>query len=115
MTDVYNHHLVNLTPHPVVVRALDGCLVEVPASGRVARVEYESRPLFQLRIGGRAVAVDRRRAQFVVELPVKQENTFFVVSRLVADHTQRADLLVPGPVERDSLGRPMFCRGLLTR
>ena len=97
--------VVNLTPHPIVVRLFDSVRGEefdlvFPPSGRVARVKAESWPLGYLAptpMGGVALVV---RSSFgeIEGLPEPEEGTLFLVSALVAQAAAKAgrlDVLAP--------------------
>lgn len=101
---------INLTPHMINVVDKEGKPVKnIPASGTVARCSQKEEIKEQL--GG----VDIYEMTFgeVIGLPVTVDNTFYIVSRLVAAaKPERKDLLVPGSLLRDSAGIPIGCVGL---
>jgi hypothetical protein len=104
--------IINLTPHTLNIVNKDGSvLVDVPASGEVARVatsrvqtgEVYGLPLFETRFGE------------VTGLPPASEGVLLVVSGLVAAHPDvrdRVDVYSPGELVRGPDGQPTGCRGL---
>ena len=59
------------------------------------------------------IALTRQTFGDVVDLPEPEKDVMLVVSRLVASAcTDRPDLLVPGPLVRDSKGKVIGCKGL---
>lgn len=101
--------LVNLTPHPIVLRSGE-VNVTVPPSGTVARVS--STPGQVLPIEGVPVPVHASPAWGALEgLPEPVPGTLFIVSALVAARcAHRGDVVCPGtgPADwavRDDAGR----------
>lgn len=103
-------HLINLTPHVINILSSDGeHLMDVPVSGTIARCSQSN-----VVVGSVAgIPITQQSFGEVVDLPEPQEDTFYIVSRLVAAACpERRDLLIPGPLVRDSEGRPCGCDGL---
>ena len=99
--------LVNLTPHPVVVR-WDSGEVSLPSEGLV-RVEEESENAGEVA----GVPVSFVRPGRLVGLPEPTPNTYYVVSRIVAQAAvERDDLLFPFGEIRDANGRIVAVAGL---
>jgi len=102
----------NLTPHAIRVCRPDGSLiVEIPPSGHVVRVKTE------LRRDGAIGPVWMWREAMVdlVDLPPPSPGIIYIVSKIVAVFARalgRSDLVVPGPLIRDSEGRVIGCVGL---
>lgn len=97
----------NLTPHLINIRG-DRTL-DLDTSGIVARCSQSNE------LVGRLAGISIKKQKFgkVVDLPDPQENTIYIVSRLVADACRdRNDLLIPGPVLRDENGKVIGCDGL---
>lgn len=86
-----NVNLVNLTPHPITIRTVDGSDVTVPPSGDVARVEVEycGRRNLYGETGANVQAV-RRRFGRVTGLPEPDGSRRFIVSSLVLEALARA-------------------------
>lgn len=102
--------LINLTPHCINIFSESGeHLLDVPVSGTIARCSQSN-----VVVGSVAgIPVTRQSFGDVVDLPEPHEDTFYIVSRLVAAACpERRDLLIPGPLVRDSEGRPCGCNGL---
>ena len=104
--------LVNLTPHTINVER-DGEIIAIPPSGQVARVVREesiSSPVM-------GFSVAKATLKEVAGLPQPQEGHWFVVSAMVAQATDRADLVCPdtGPgAIRDEKGHIVAVRGFVT-
>lgn len=99
--------LINLTPHTINIVG-EGSR-DVQPSGVVARCSQTNTQVFVVD----GIPVRRQVFGQVVDLPEPQSDTWFIVSRLVASACpQRHDLLIPGPLVRDSEGRPIGCDGL---
>jgi hypothetical protein len=104
-------NIINLTPHPINLRAADGSDTIIPASGTVARVT--STPGTATSVAGVPVPVYGRDSYGeVTGLPAPSEGTFLIVSALVGGAVAgtRDDVLVPGtgPADgaiRDDAGR----------
>lgn len=100
---------INLCPHPVDVVRKDGAIESFPKSGVVARCEqFET-------VVGEIDGIEITEQDFgpVKDLPAPQEDTVFIVSRIVADRCpNREDLLIPGPLLRDDDGNVIGCKGL---
>lgn len=103
--------IINLTPHPISVRAADGSMVDFPTSGIVPRRVEISEPAGQ--IDGFDLAIKGFGA--TTGLPAETEGTFLVVSELIArGNPARRDLLITGPAIRDENGRQTGCIGFCT-
>lgn len=123
--------IVNLTPHAIAVRSLQGNVKTFPASGIVARVSasYEEAdvihpPAEPAGDGGfnlESLAVFRQQFGQVENLPAPAAGTVYIVSALVlaALAGSRSDVLAPASghpgVVRDAKGQiasvPGFVRG----
>lgn len=107
--------IVNLTPHPIRLRAANGAETEVPPSGTVARVA--SRPAWDARaVPGLPVPVQGAPQWGTIEgLPAPRDGAVYLVSALVleavrASGAHRPDVMAPatGPQDgavRDDAGR----------
>lgn len=102
--------ILNLTPHVINVHTPDG-VVDIPTTGTVARLA-STPPEPCGEVAG--IPVVRMRTGDPVDLPEPVEGAFLVVSTMVrAACPDRTDLLSPGPLVRDSEGRPVGCDGLV--
>lgn len=95
---------INLTAH-TINEVTTGTVI--PASGRVARVkasttksrEHAGIPIYQSTFSE------------VEGLPEPQPDTIYIVSSLVLNATDRADVVAPGNLQRDEHGKPVGCVG----
>ena len=101
--------ITNMTPHDIVIVGENGNRT-IPTSGKVARVEAESRscgffdgiPLSSVKFGA------------VTGLPEYQPDTLLIVSAMVrAAVSDRPDLASPGELVRDAGGKVIGCRNLI--
>jgi hypothetical protein len=98
--------LVNLTPHSMRITTDEGSIVEVPASGVIARVKLARWVVGELDVEGSGIALCTATRLAAFDLAPPEEGTAFIVSRLVADSApERTDLLVPDDMLRDESGR----------
>jgi hypothetical protein len=113
MLEVFNYSFVNLTPHEIRVRGMDGAVSttdrRIPPSGNIARVSVDKQlsghinclPILESIVGS------------VVGLPEPVENTAYIVSMAVRTAVpNRKDVYSPGTLLRDSNGNPVGCIGL---
>lgn len=93
--------LVNLTPHPIVLRAPDGADHVVPTSGQVARTTATPGTLGT--VDGIPVPVASPTTYGeVVGLPGPQDGVYYIVSAIVGAAVRgRADVLCPGTGPND--------------
>lgn len=100
--------IINLTPHKVVIVGEDNFpIIEYPSQG-IARVSQLTEPVGTIN----NVPLFRVSLGDVENLPEPQENTFYIVSRMVAEALpHRKDLLIPTELVRDQEGRVIGCRG----
>ena len=102
--------IVNLTPHAVDIRRVDGTTITVPPSGQVARCA-ETRVPVESPLSG--VACTRAAFGAVEGLPAPTTGKIFIVSALVlAQCAGRGDVFAPGPAVRDENGKVVGCDGL---
>ena len=84
--------LVNLTPHPVRLFKPDGEWIEVPPSGKVARVVEEKEKVGEVD----GIPVYLVEYKEVRDLPEPQKDTVYLVSQLVLQCLSgRPDVLAP--------------------
>lgn len=106
--------VVNLTTHEVVVMP-DGATVTLrcPPSGGFARVDEQRDEVEPLdTIDGQAPVAVVSYRDTVVGLPSATPGTVYIVSRVTAAATNRADLYFPLDEIRDNAGRIVGCRRL---
>ena len=100
---------INLTPHDVCVFKEDGTSINFKATGEVARVKVKSKEIG--RIAG--IPVMKNFYSDVEGLPDPDEDTFYIVSKIVADAVPyRNDVLIPNDSVRDIDGRIIGCMSL---
>lgn len=109
-------NLVNLTPHPIIIRPEGGDEMIIPPSGVVARVATTACVVAE--IGGIPIVATRYGA--VEGLPEPAPETLYITSSLVAQAAAsegRVDVVAPdtGPTAvRDEEGRIVAVRRLQT-
>lgn len=104
--------LVNLTPH-VISLVVDGETVVVAPEGTVARVAQEETVKSVVVVDGVSVPVMETKFGEVEGLPDPEDDTLFIVSRLVKSAVpHRDDVVVPGRQLRDVEGRIVGAAGL---
>ena len=105
-------HLVNLTPHPVVIFFEDGTTHEIPPAGRIARVETVVEKAGNVLVSGKEVPLMKQRYGKVIGLPELQEDVLYIVSNVVAQAVagKRKDVVIPADFVRDEQGRIIGCK-----
>ena len=110
---------LNLTPHALYIKAVDGEYVTIAPDERgAARVVYDRLPPEQVRIDGHEVTVAVAGApREIVGLPEPEEDVILIVAKAVADAAPagRGDLMSPGKLIRDEDGTVIGCDGLTRR
>ena len=110
---------VNLTPHALNVKALDGStLVLPPSEDGPARVIYDRLPPEQATLNGHEIAVAAAGSpREIIGLPESEPGVVYIVAKAVADAApaSRGDLVSPGRLLRDEDGTVIGCDGLTRR
>ena len=121
--------IINLTPHDVSVLQFKELSENVGAeyglktfkmSGKVARCETTSEPMFELESNElERIKVYRTVFSHTVDLPEYEEDKFYIVSRNTVDAARNEgrrvdDLLVPMQMIKDHYGNIIGCRGFGT-
>jgi len=108
--------LVNLTPHPIVVRTDNGDIT-FPASGQVARVTCRQELAGYVLLDGVQIPIQRTTFGQVEGLPEPQDGVVYIVSGLVMtalagtrDDVVQPDTSPAGAI-RDADGRIIAVRG----
>jgi hypothetical protein len=94
-----NVSFVNLTPHNIVIRLVDGTDLTIVPSGKVARVDEAPNSVVD-EIGGVPVLAKSVFTE-VIDLPKPVEGTAFIVSGLVAGAVSRGDVFSPATGPKD--------------
>ena len=110
-------NIVNLTPHTINIYGDEGWIINVSATGSLARVAEvrESAPPVQIGtdVSGLYIPVSRATYGEVTGLPEPDGETIYIVSAQVAQQCAgRQDVFYPGPAIRDDAGRQVGCHGL---
>lgn len=110
---------VNLTPHALYVKTVDGDYVGLaPHPQGAARVVYDHLPPEQTAIQGRDVRITVAGSpREIIGLPDPEPGTVYVVSKAVADAAPRyrGDLVSPGRLIRAEDDTVIGCDGLTRR
>ena len=106
--------IINLTPHSMNVIGDDNSVaITIEASGNVARCSQTIDIVDTINVNNIAIPVSSSSYGEVVDLPAPQDDTYYIVSRLVMSACpNRQDLLVPNDLVRDEAGRVIGCRSL---
>lgn len=106
--------IINLTPHSINVIGDDNSVaITIEASGNVARCSQTIDIVDSIELNNVAIPISSSSYGEVVDLPAPQDNTYYIVSRLVMSACpNRQDLLVPNDLVRDDAGRVIGCRSL---
>ena len=103
-------NLINLTPHVLRIHYSDKVLV-LPPSGEVARVGTVRTSTFSMAEG---IPLSFYRYTDITGLPDPDGKSTFIVSGMVesAAGPGRLDVVAPGNLIRDEMGKPIGCEGL---
>lgn len=104
--------VINLCPHDLHVLHANGLRTVLPRAEKPARCMVESVRDGELTLNGQTVPIHVSRFGAVYDLPDPRPDTYFVVSRPVAeacDHL-RTDVLVVDDIVRSSDGTIIGCR-----
>jgi len=108
--------LVNLTPHPIVLmNEQDEVVLTVPASGTVARCQFQREIAGTIRIEETEIPVNHAVTGELEGLPNPQPETIYIVSKITAEAARtwgRDDVYIVDETVRDSTGRIIGCRAL---
>lgn len=105
--------LVNLTPHAVNIVDTDGNEILTIASQGLARCKTETITIGTIDVDtpNGTITIPETSTKFgeVVGLPEPEDNTLYIVSRVIVDATGRNDLRIPNETVRDHDGRICGC------
>ena len=104
--------LINLTPHPLnIIQGEDSLELPGVPLERAPRVEETIEEIGKI---GDFPIRRKSLSKKIIGLPEPEDNTYFIVSSLVAQAAKdRRDLLVPAPV-RNERGQVVGCDGFFT-
>lgn len=112
---IYETELINCTPHAINLVDNNGNVyTTIEPSGFLPRCE-EKRELLKIeKVNKHVVNINKKFFGEVTGLPVEIENTYYIVSALVAQacKDERSDLLVPDDIVRNDKGQIIGCRSL---
>lgn len=101
--------LVNLTPHAIRLAREDGTAKSYPPSGEIARVNVQDRIIDKLD----GAPVYYGKLLDITGIPERKEDTLYIVSLFVLQHSERSDLIAPNTHDaiRDDAGKILGVRG----
>lgn len=110
---------LNLTPHALYVKTVDGEYITIPPDAEgPARVIYDRLPPEQTTIQGHEISVAVAGSpREIIGLPEPEEGVVLIVAKAVGDAApaSRGDLMSPGRLLRDEDGKVIGCDGLTRR
>lgn len=100
---------VNLTPHALNIKDMEGKIITIEPYGLIARVSTE-----QVQVGEiNGTAIYKTQFGDIVDLPEPKEGIIYIVSKITQSAAkERTDLLSPGNLSRDDEGNIIGCEGL---
>jgi len=106
--------VINLTPHDVIIIGDKGNhIIAFPPSGEIARCKKTTQLIDYIKVEGKIVPMVQTTYYDVTNLPEKKDNTYYIVSKLVAEaEIERTDLLIVNQIIRDSNKRVIGCKSL---
>lgn len=109
--------IINLTPHAVNLKPVNGGEVVVEPSGTMARCSSERKIIGEIEVAeGVKIPLTQVVLGEVSGLPAPEEGTIYIVSLHVANRVARGgrtmDILVPDESIRDADGKIVGCRAL---
>jgi len=106
--------LVNLTPHVVTIRGLNGETVVEPSRDQARVMTLVDAPGEFIMVEGNAIPVARLMLGDIIGLPDPEPGVLYLVSTVTAMRVRgvRNDVVAPGDLIRDDRGRPLACLGL---
>ena len=101
--------IINLTPHAINLYK-NGEFIETLPSCGIVRVKFENKVVDTVN----GYEVKQLKLIEMCDLPPQISNTYYIVSRIVAEVAKRSDLLVPCDTIRDSEGCIIGCSSFAT-
>lgn len=106
--------LINLTPHAIVI--VGNPAATIAPSGTVARCSVKREKVADINYNGAQIPVNKTVFGDVEGLPEPKDNTFYIVSSIVAAACPyRNDLLITDDAVRDDNGNIIGCRALAVK
>ena len=107
-----NVKVINCTPHDVNLITKSGNIT-FPRSGIIPRLTEQQVKINSVTVNGIEIDIMEKSFNEAEGLPEPQENTYYIVSALVAGAVKgRDDLLIPNDIVRDEKGNIIGCRSL---
>jgi hypothetical protein len=107
---LYDMTLVNCTPHPITLVDGEGNVLLSLEKGQVVPRLSQSTKNVDVLCG---ISITETVFGETMDMPAPQDNTFYIVSRLVMTaNPSRKDLLVPNELLRDENGNIVGCKSL---
>lgn len=104
--------LINLTPHEINIIKFNSteCLktISTNVQGIIARCKVETKLIDDINY----IPIYETKLSEVENLPEQKNDVMYIVSRAVANKSDRDDLLIPNQVVRDHKGKILGCRSL---
>lgn len=101
--------ILNLTPHDINIYVNGKEILTIKPYGIIPRCEQKETTLCEIN----GIPITKQVFVHVYCLPEQEHGVFLIVSKLVASaFPYREDLLIPGPIVRDTDGKPIGCNGL---
>ena len=101
-------NIVNLTAHEVKIVNIEGEIITIPPSGKVAKVDVEYQKINEVN----KIPVYKIIYKNIEGLPEPKENTYYIVSAIVKNAIpEREDVVSLFQVHRVD-GKPLLAKGL---
>lgn len=110
ITDKGQVEIINLTPHTVNLIRQNKKVLTIPGEGNPPRVEEKIEAKEHLTVNGDYdIPIYTANNEYVAKLPKKEKGVYYIVSRIIAEYSDRDDLLVPHGLIRDTKGNVVGC------
>lgn len=105
--------MINLTSHPVRI-STEGKIFEIKPSGTVARLIERYGQHRKVTADGEKITIVPVKNVDIFGLPNPKPQTYYIVSSMVAFHAKRKDVLCPGEFIKDTRGKIIASKWLLS-
>ena len=103
--------IINLTGHDINIMCPDGSMITIPSDGML-RSRYTTNHLPDMVTNYGNIPITQNHYHRIRSMPQELPNTFYIVSRLVAElYPERNDLLMVNGLIKQS-GKTIGCRSL---